>query len=203
MAGWNLPQNAFVETKGTSSHCVVEEAAVTVILSMRNLALRNSAMRHLMITVALCLASAAQAQTPPSQPAYPSSPQKRVVTPAQRERASESRATERRCDELKGLEKSECERRDVSNDDAPAGVTRSMREKEEKARAEEAAAASTTSAANPRSDTAGVRTASTPPSTTDKAAAPQKEKENADAAKAPASQSDTESDTLDRPRQPN
>lgn len=146
------------------------------------------------------LASGAQAQTPPSQPAYPSSPQKRVVNPAQREHATENRAAERRCDQLTGLEKSECERRDASDDDAPAGVTPAMREKEEKARAEEKAAASTTSAANPRSDTAGAHQASTPPAT-DKPAANEQEKEESEAQKEPASESDTESDALDRSRE--
>lgn len=113
------------------------------------------------VCAALGAAVAASAQTPPSQPAYPSSPQvtpNRGVNPAQRNTQREQ-ADGPRCDELTGLERAECERRDVANDDAPAGVTSGMREreKEEKAKAETEAAATTT-AADPRSDTAESRT---------------------------------------------
>lgn len=149
----------------------------------------------------VAIATHAQTQTPPTQPAYPSSQPKRAVNPAQRN--ADDSEPQRRCDQLTGLEKSECERRDNTDDDAPAGVTRSMREKEEKAR-EEKEAASTTSAADPRSDTADARSSSKPTSassSTTTASAKSDQDEEAETAKQPASESDTESDTLDRPRQ--
>ena len=40
------------------------------------------------------------------------------------------------CDQLRGIAKSECERRDTVDDYAPAGVTPSMREKQLRAREE-------------------------------------------------------------------
>jgi hypothetical protein len=172
---------------------------MNVIFSIRRPAIVTGA-----LVTALCMAGitqAQQAQTPPSQPPYPSSQQKRVVTPAQRERAAEEPADTRRCDQLKGLEKSECQRRDTDNDDAPAGVTPSMREKEEKARAEEEVAASTTSAANPRSDTAGARTPSAPRPDDASADDASDTKEKADTPKEPTTESDTESDTLDKPKE--
>lgn len=52
-------------------------------------------------------------------------------------------AVSRRCDDLPGLvtrlAKSECERRDTVNDDAPAGMTPAIREKRERLRAQGAA----------------------------------------------------------------
>jgi len=52
-------------------------------------------------------------------------------------------AVTQRCDELPGLvtrlAKSECERRDTVNDDAPAGMTPGIREKRERLRAQGAA----------------------------------------------------------------
>lgn len=52
-------------------------------------------------------------------------------------------AVRRRCDDLPGLvtrlAKSECERRDTVNDDAPAGMTPGIREKRERLRAQGAA----------------------------------------------------------------
>lgn len=160
-----------------------------------------SYMPRVLAIAALGVAIATHAQTPPTQPAYPSSQPKRAVNPAQRN--ADDSEPQRRCDQLTGLEKSECERRDNTDDDAPAGVTRSMREKEEKAR-EEKEAASTTSAADPRSDTADARSSSKPTSassSTTTASAKSDQDEEAETAKQPASESDTESDTLDRPRQ--
>lgn len=151
--------------------------------------------QSLLAAVALCLATAVNSQTPQTQPAYPSSPQKRVINP-QRERTTDEDASRRRCDELAGVERSECERRDSVDDDAPAGVTVSMREKEEKARAEKEAA-STTTAADTRSDTAGPGTQPTSSAKDVK----RSEQEKAESqSEEPTSESDTESDSLDRPR---
>ena len=66
---------------------------------------------------------------PSAQPSYPSAPAPRNrVNPSAEEPAR--KAEEPRCANLKGLEKAECERRDNTDDDAPAGVTSSMREKQ-------------------------------------------------------------------------
>lgn len=65
---------------------------------------------------------------PSAQPAYPSTPAPRNrVNPSAEEPTREPEVP--RCANLKGLEKAECERRDTADDDAPAGVTSSMREK--------------------------------------------------------------------------
>jgi hypothetical protein len=71
------------------------------------------------------------AQTPPAQPPYPASPRLEAnQARPQRDASLQTRdpEAEPRCDKLSGLEKSECERRDVSNDSAPAGVTTSMQD---------------------------------------------------------------------------
>lgn len=83
-----------------------------------------------------CL-STAQTQTPTPQPSYPSTPapRNRVNQPAD---APARKADEPRCTNLKGVEKAECERRDSADDDAPAGVTSSMREKQKEAARENA-----------------------------------------------------------------
>jgi hypothetical protein len=83
--------------------------------------------------IALGFVGTAQAQQPPAQPAaqpaYPS------AAPTQRVNRAPSVPEERQpCDELRGLERDECLRRDVTDDDRPAGVTTSM---QERARAEQ------------------------------------------------------------------
>ena len=74
----------------------------------------------------------------------------------------QAQAAEPRCDKKSGLEKSECERRDVANDAAPAGVTTSMYEKERQIRADNEAA-TTASEADADSDTARRPSRSTTP----------------------------------------
>ena len=93
--------------------------------------------------------SMAQTQTPapqpPAQPSYPSAPapRNRVNQPAE---APAPKADEPRCTNLKGVEKAECERRDTTDDDAPAGVTSSMREKQKEAARENADTSADTAA---------------------------------------------------------
>lgn len=103
-----------------------------------------------------------QAQTPRAQPPYPAAEQSRGnpnrARSADRIIEAETTDVELRCDKLSGLEKSECERRDISNDDAPAGVTSSMQQARMKARAENEAAAAT-SEAEADSDTARTKPA--------------------------------------------
>ena len=108
-----------------------------------------------------------QAQTPPVQQPYPASPrteQDRTNTNRvpQRNVDPQAQDAEPRCDKKSGLEKSECERRDVANDAAPAGVTTSMYEKERQIRADNEAA-TTASEADADSDTARRPSRSTTP----------------------------------------
>jgi hypothetical protein len=73
----------------------------------------------------VCLSPPGLAQTPtpqpPAQPSYPSAPlpRNRVNAPPE---VPSRKPDEPRCANLKGVEKAECERRDNTNDDAPAGV---------------------------------------------------------------------------------
>jgi hypothetical protein len=108
-----------------------------------------------------------QAQTPPVQQPHPPSPrteQDRTNTNRvpQRNVDSQAQDAEPRCDKKSGLEKSECERRDIANDAAPAGVTTSMYEKERQIRADNEAA-TTASEAEADSDTARRPSRSTTP----------------------------------------
>jgi hypothetical protein len=74
---------------------------------------------------------------PSAQPSYPSAPAPRNrVNPSAEEPTR--KPEEPRCANLKGLEKAECERRDTVDDDAPAGVTSSMREKQKETAKENA-----------------------------------------------------------------
>lgn len=78
------------------------------------------------------LTSTAHAQTSP-----------RAQLPARASEVTPDPAVRRRCDDLPGLvtrlAKSECERRDTVNDDAPAGMTPAIRERKERLRAQGAA----------------------------------------------------------------
>jgi hypothetical protein len=77
------------------------------------------------------------AAQPSAQPAYPSAPAPRNrVNPSGDEPTR--KPEEPRCANLKGLEKAECERRDTVDDDAPAGVTSSMCEKQKETAKENA-----------------------------------------------------------------
>jgi hypothetical protein len=133
------------------------------------IAVRSAVMSALLAGIALC----GQAQTPPAQQPYHSSPRieqdrpnaNRVTPQRNVSPQTQTSDAEPRCDKLSGLEKSECERRDVANDAAPAGVTTSMYEKERRMRVdnEAAEAATTTSEAEADSDTARRPSRSTTP----------------------------------------
>ena len=120
-------------------------------------------MSALLASATLC----GQAQTPPAQQPYPASArteQDRTNTNRvpQRNVDSQAQDVEPRCDKKSGLEKSECERRDIANDAAPAGVTTSRYEKERQIRADNEAA-TTASEAEADSDTARRPARSTTP----------------------------------------
>ena len=87
------------------------------------------------------LTSSVCAQTAPMQSRYMSPRASQL--PARASGGTPDPAVTRRCDDLPGLvtrlAKSECERRDTVNDDAPAGMTPAMREKRERLRAQGAA----------------------------------------------------------------
>jgi hypothetical protein len=89
--------------------------------------------RNLLIAacVALVWSGSAAAQAPPGNPASPAA---NPANPANPTTVSQNRVrvavadaqgqgNRRDCTQLRGLEKSECERRDTSRDDLPAGVT--------------------------------------------------------------------------------
>lgn len=94
----------------------------------------------------------ARAQTPPEQPDYPASPEQHRTNPAQRTIDPATTDREPRCDNLSGLERSECERRDITNDDAPAGVTTSMQEEEKRRKLEQSRRAQSEATAAPTSN---------------------------------------------------
>lgn len=85
--------------------------------------------------------SAAQSESTPgtptrpsSQPSYPSSDPPRGTTPAQRQQQvpAGDTASNTRCNQEDELARSECLRRDMTDDDdLPAGVTRSMHERKQ------------------------------------------------------------------------
>ena len=174
------------------------------------------------VSVLFGAAVCGQAQTPPAQPAYPASPQ------IEQNRANANRVTpqrnvnpqiqtsdsEPRCDRLSGLEKSECERRDVANDAAPAGVTTSMHEKKQRVRADadnEAPAAASEAEAD--SDTARRPSQSATPmrqaardrtkpdeDSDDEAARNEGAQNDATNRREQASESESDADTLSPPR---
>ena len=171
-------------------------------------------LKALACSTLLCLQSLglAWAQTPSptpappatNQPAYPSAsaPPRRVnpQTPSRLKGADEAR-----CMNLKGLKKSECERRDNPADEAPAGVTPAMRDKQRAADKEQETPPTATAArpqpaedATPASDTAKAKPSpyatqqsnpSSPPTPGNRAQDIDKTKSTAD-----------DADTLGRPR---
>jgi hypothetical protein len=83
------------------------------------------------------LTSSARAETSPTQ--SQSRYTRALQLPARASEATPDPAVTQRCDDLPGLvtrlAKSECERRDTVNDDAPAGMTPAIRERMERLRA--------------------------------------------------------------------
>jgi hypothetical protein len=98
--------------------------------------------RNLLLVTCVAMAwsglAAAQTMTPVRQPATSASPStptpanQTAVNPAAnpanvtaraRVRVAAAPVTQRDCSQLRGIEKSECERRDTVRDDLPAGVT--------------------------------------------------------------------------------
>ena len=94
------------------------------------------------VSVALVWGGSAAAQT--AQPANPANPAANPTNPANptatRPRArvaaadAQGQVNRRDCTQLRGLEKSECERRDTVRDDLPAGVTATKKPSTEKER---------------------------------------------------------------------
>ncbi len=89
------------------------------------------------VSVALVWSGSAAAQTAPAgnpanpaaNPANPANPtvsRNRVRVAAAE---AQGQGNRRDCTQLRGLEKSECERRDTSRDDLPAGVTSTQKER--------------------------------------------------------------------------
>jgi hypothetical protein len=91
------------------------------------------------VSVALVWGGSAAAQTAPAgNPASPAAnPANPANPPAARGRvrvaASEAQgqSSRRDCTQLRGIDKSECERRDTSRDDLPAGVTATQKERKQ------------------------------------------------------------------------
>ncbi len=91
------------------------------------------------VTVALVWCGSAAAQTaPPGNPANPAANPSNPANPTvsrNRLRVAAAEAqrqgNRRDCTQLRGLDKSECERRDTSRDDLPAGVTSTQKERKQ------------------------------------------------------------------------
>jgi hypothetical protein len=90
------------------------------------------------VSVALVWCGSAAAQTAPAgNPANPAANPANPANPTAsggrvRVATSEAQVQSRRdCTQLRGLEKSECERRDTSRDDLPAGVTATQKERKQ------------------------------------------------------------------------
>lgn len=66
--------------------------------------------------------------TNPANPANPTATRPRVRVAGTE---AQGQSTRRDCAKLRGLEKSECERRDAPRDDLPAGVTSTQKERKQ------------------------------------------------------------------------
>ena len=135
---------------------------------------------------------------PAEQPTYPSSAPPRGTTPQQRQQQQGNldSDTEPVCNQEDELARSECLRRDMTDDDdLPAGVTRSMQQRRQQAQSANPSDAA--SSADPRSDDVGARsrtrtaTASTPAPLEDADA-----QRDAEDERQPASDADNQADTL-------
>ncbi len=98
---------------------------------------------------------------PTAQPAYPSSDPPRGTTPQQRQQQGNvgaARANTVTCNQEEELARSECLRRDMTDDDdRPAGVTQSMQQRRQQAQ-QQSEATNVASDADPGSDQARGRT---------------------------------------------
>ena len=91
------------------------------------------------VSVALVWGGSAAAQTAPaSNPANPAANPTNPANPTtSRPRVrvaaadAQGQASRRDCTQLRGIEKAECERRDTSRDDLPAGVTSTQKERKQ------------------------------------------------------------------------
>jgi len=161
------------------------------------------AVRSAVVSALLGAPLCGYAQTPPAQPSYPASPrlehardnQNRVTSQRAAGLQTQTPEAEPRCDTLSGLEKSECERRDVSNDAAPAGVTPSMQEQEQRRREDSEAAAASEAEAD--SDTAARKPANPDDEVDDEDEAALKDAANR---REQPTESDSDADTLNSPR---
>lgn len=143
----------------------------------------------------------AQPGTPPgtSQPAYPSTDPPRGLTPQQRQQqqaqgSAGAMQNTVQCSQESEAARAECLRRDMTDDeDRPAGVTRSMQNRE---RMQQRQDASVSSEANPATDRRRTRTATAPPTSQQQQSGGQSTSGSEDQA-APADESErtTEADT--------
>ncbi|MGH8174986.1 MAG: hypothetical protein ACREV5_01840 [Steroidobacter sp.] len=98
-----------------------------------------------------------EAQTPPAQPSYPAAPQSQDPSNPLPRNTDPAPDVEPRCDRLSGLEKSECERRDITDDNAPAGVTTSTQQQQDEKTRDHNEVAPSASEAESDTDTMGER----------------------------------------------
>lgn len=151
--------------------------------------------------------------TPPTpdtpQPAYPSSNPPRGTTPQQRQRAQQEGerepAMKTRCDQKDELARSECLRRDMTDDDdRPAGMTRSMQQRRQEREAEATESLNVASEADTGSDQVGARSRTRTASSDVPEARDQREStpgEDSDgSSEQPATDANNDSDTLGRER---
>jgi hypothetical protein len=88
--------------------------------------------------MALLWSGSAAAQTAPGNPANPAANPANPANPTvsrSRVRVAaaeiQGQGNRRDCTQLRGIEKAECERRDTSRDDLPAGVTSTQKERKQ------------------------------------------------------------------------
>lgn len=152
---------------------------------------------------------AAQPPSPPGsqpgpgidQPAYPSATSPRGTTPQQRRQQQQQgnlgSQSETVCNQENELARSECLRRDMTDDDdLPAGVTRSMHQRRQQARSANPADAA--NSADPRSDDIGVRSRTRTATTSTPAPRVQSstDRDRTSTEQAPPSDANNQADTL-------